>query len=56
MQIVGVDPDFVAREAVHDLSVNLNTFTTGQTVKVYIVAANDEGEAPASPTAQIVVP
>ncbi|MEI8063981.1 MAG: fibronectin type III domain-containing protein [Verrucomicrobiota bacterium] len=55
VQVVGVDEEFVARNAVHDLTVNLTGFTTGQTVKVYIVAANDDGEAPASPTAQIVV-
>ncbi|MEI8063543.1 MAG: fibronectin type III domain-containing protein [Verrucomicrobiota bacterium] len=56
VQIVGVDEDFVAREAVHDLTVNLAGFTTGQTVKVYIVAANDAGEAQPSPTQQIIVP
>ena len=56
VQRVGVDPNFVARDAVHDLTVNLNGFTTGQTVKVYIVAANDAGEAQESPTEQIVVP
>lgn len=56
VQVVGVDQDFVAREAVHDLSVVLNTFTPGQTVRVKIVAANDAGEAPASPVAESVVP
>lgn len=55
VQIVGVDEKFVARDPVHDLTVNLNNFTAGQTVKVYIVAANDDGEAQPSPTAQIVV-
>lgn len=55
VQVVGVDLDFVARDAVHDLTVNLTGFHTGQTVKVYIVAANDEGEAMPSPTVQIVV-
>ena len=55
VQIVGVDLDFVARDAVHDLTVSLSGFTTGQTVKVYIVAANDAGEAMPSPTVQIVV-
>ena len=55
VQVVGVDEEFVARNAVPGLTVNLTGFTTGQTVKVYIVAANDDGEAPASPTAQIVV-
>ena len=56
VQVVGVDTDFVARDAVHDLTVNLTGFTTGQTVKVYIVAANDAGEALPSPTQQIIAP
>ena len=56
VQVVGVDTEFKARDAVHDLTVNLDHFTTGQTVKVYIVAANDDGEAQPSPTKQIVVP
>jgi len=56
VQVVGVDTDFVARDAVHDLTVNLTGFTTGQTVKVQIVAANDAGEALPSPTQQIVAP
>ena len=56
VQIVGVDTEFAAREAVHDMTVNLAGFTTGQTVKVYIVAANDAGEAQPGPTQQIVVP
>ena len=56
VQIVGVDPDFVARDAVHDLTVTLLGFTTGQKVNVYIVAASDAGEALPSPTVQIVVP
>ena len=56
VQIVGVDPEFVARDAVHDLTVNLTGFTTGQTVNVKIVAANDAGEAQPGPTEQIVVP
>ncbi|MCX6899827.1 MAG: hypothetical protein NT105_14150 [Verrucomicrobia bacterium] len=56
VQIVGVDEEAVARDPVHDTTVNLTGFTTGQTVKVYIVAANDDGEAMAGPTEQIVVP
>ena len=56
VQIVGVDLDFVARDAVHDLTVTLSGFTTGQKVNVYLVAANDAGEAMPSPTVQIVVP
>ena len=56
VQIVGVDLDFVARDAVHDLTVTLTGFTTGQKVNVYIVAANDAGEALPSPTVQIIAP
>ena len=54
-QIVGVNEEPVAHDAVHDTTVNLPGFATGQTVKIYIVAANDDGEAPASETKQIVV-
>jgi hypothetical protein len=56
VKIEGVDEDFVARDAVHDLTVSLDGFTTGQTVKVRIVAANDAGQAQPGPTQQIVVP
>jgi hypothetical protein len=55
-QIVGVNEEPVAHDAVHDLTVNLPGFTSGQTVKVYIIAANDAGEAQAGPTEQILVP
>jgi hypothetical protein len=56
VQRVGVDEKFVAREAVHDSSVLLNSFSSGQTVRVYIVAANDAGEGPESPVAEIALP
>jgi hypothetical protein len=56
VQIVGVDEKPVAREAVTMTEVNLRGFTSGQTVKVYIVAANDAGEAAEGPTEQILVP
>ena len=56
VQIVGVDAEFAAREAVHDPIVNLTGFKSGQMVKVYVVAANAVGEAQPSPTGQIVVP
>ncbi|MBI5687027.1 MAG: hypothetical protein HZC54_18305 [Verrucomicrobia bacterium] len=55
-QIVGVNEEPVAHDPVHDLTVNLNGFTSGQTVKVYIVAANDAGEAMPGPTEQILIP
>lgn len=56
VQVVDVDPEFMARDPVHDLQVNLTGFTTGQTVKVYIIAANDAGQAMPGPTEEIVVP
>ena len=55
-QVVTVDPDFVFAETVHDLEAMLEGLPSGQTLKVYIVAANDAGEAAASPTEQIVIP
>jgi uncharacterized protein YdcH (DUF465 family) len=55
-QIVGVNDEPVAHDPVHDLTVNLSGFTTGQTVKVYIIAANDAGEAAAGPTEEILIP
>ena len=55
-QVLTVDVAPVNVETVHDLEVVLDGLPTGQTVKVYVVAANDAGEAPASPTEQIVIP
>jgi hypothetical protein len=55
-QIVGVDPEPVAHDPVHDLFVNLPGFASGQTVKVYIIAANDAGEALPGPTEEILIP
>ena len=52
----GKDAKFVARDPVHDPTATLTGFKSGQTVKVYIVAANKTGEAQPSPTEQIVVP
>ena len=54
-QIVGVDQDAQAHDPVHDLTVNLTGFAAGQTVKVYIIAANDAGEAQPGPTEQITL-
>jgi hypothetical protein len=55
-QIVGVDAEFVAHDPVHDEFVNLPGFASGQTVKVYIIAANDAGEADPGPTEEILIP
>lgn len=55
-QVVGADPEFINVETVSEQMVLLEGLPTGQTLNVYVVAANDAGEAAASPTAQIVVP
>jgi hypothetical protein len=55
-KIVNVDPEFVNVETVHDLEAMLEGLPSGQTLQVYIIAANDAGEAPASPTEEIVIP
>jgi hypothetical protein len=55
-KIVNVDPEFVNVETVHDLEFMLTGLPSGQTLQVYIIAANDAGEAPASPTEEIVIP
>jgi hypothetical protein len=55
-KVLTVDPEFVNVETVHDLEFMLTGLPSGQTLQVYVVAANDAGEAPASPTEQIVIP
>ena len=55
-QIVGVDESPIAHDPVHDEVVNLPGFAAGQTVKVYIIAANDAGEALPGPTEELQVP
>ena len=55
VQIVGVDEDAKARDSVNGLEVTLTGFHAGQTVKVYIVAANDDGEGNPGPTEQITL-
>jgi hypothetical protein len=55
VQIVGVDPEPIARESVDGLEVVLGGFAAGQTVKVFIVAANDDGEGNPSPTEEILI-
>jgi hypothetical protein len=55
VQILGVDPEPVAREAVHGLEVTLGGFAAGQTVKIFIVPANDDGEGNPSPTEEILI-
>jgi hypothetical protein len=55
-KVLTVDPDFVNVETVHDLESMLTGLPSGQTMQVYLIAANDAGEAPASPTEEIVIP
>ncbi|MCX7010311.1 MAG: hypothetical protein NTY53_24250 [Kiritimatiellaeota bacterium] len=55
-QIVGVDEAPIAHDPVHDEVVNLPGFAAGQTVKVFIIAANDAGEAQPGPTEEILIP
>lgn len=55
-QVLTVDADFVNVETVHDREAMLESLPSGKTLKVKIIAANDAGEAPASPIAQIAVP
>jgi hypothetical protein len=55
-QIVGVDADWVAAETVTDSDYTFTGLTSGQTLKVRIVSANDAGQAAPSVTAEIVVP
>ena len=55
VQIVGVDDEAKARDSVNGLEVTLNGFHTGQTVKIFIVAANDDGEGTPGPTEQILI-
>ena len=56
VQILGVDAEARGCDSVRGLETVLRGFAAGQTVKVYIVAANDDGTAPASPTEQILIP
>lgn len=53
--IVGVDTDWRTGANSKDLSVILKGFTTGQTVKVRVVAANDGGNAGPSPEGQATI-
>ena len=53
--IVGINTEYQNAGSFKDLSTNLTGFTTGQTVKVRVVAANDGGDASPSPEATVVV-
>jgi hypothetical protein len=54
-QIVGVDPQPVLVRTVADMDANLNTFTTGQHVRVQVTAVNGAGESlPCDPIEHVV--
>jgi hypothetical protein len=54
-QVVGVDADFVLAKTVTDAEANLNTFTSGATVRVEVTAVNSTGESlPSAPVEQVV--
>ena len=55
-QVVGVDANPVAAATVTDSDYTFTGLPAGKSVKVYIVAANDAGDAHPSDTAEIVVP
>jgi hypothetical protein len=56
VQIIGVDAEPRGCDSTHGLEAVLKEFAAGQTVRVYIVAANEDGEAPAGPTEEILIP
>ncbi len=55
-QIVGVDADFVLVKTVTETESDMNTFTSGQVVRVRVSAANDAGESLLSETVEVTVP
>lgn len=55
-QVLTVDSGPVNVVTVHDLETMLEGLTSGLTLKVFIVAANDAGEAPASDVVEITIP
>ena len=55
-QIVGVDEDFVLVKTVTETESDLNTFTSGQVVRVCVSAVNDAGESLLSEVVEVTVP
>jgi hypothetical protein len=55
-QVLTVDANFVAAATVTDSDATLTGQTSGKTLKVYVIAANDAGQAAPSDTVTIVVP
>lgn len=52
---VGVDDDFQSIGTEKGLTKLLSGQTVGQTLQVFVVAYNDGGDAPPSPTVSVVV-
>jgi hypothetical protein len=55
-QVVGVDEDFVPVKTVTETESDLNTFTSGQVVRVGVTAVNDAGESLMSEIVEVTVP
>jgi len=55
-QIDGVDPMPVNNLTTSESDATLTALPSGKTLKIYIIAANDAGQAAPSDTVQIVVP
>lgn len=55
-QVLTVDAEPMNVETVHDLQFMLAGLPTGKTVRVFIIAANDAGEAPAGAAVEAVIP
>ncbi|HEY0551580.1 MAG TPA: hypothetical protein VGF13_18395 [Verrucomicrobiae bacterium] len=55
-QVLTVDAAPVNIVTVHDLETMLEALPSGKTVRVFIVAANNAGEAPPSDAVEIIVP
>ena len=55
-QVLTVDAAPVNIETVHDRQFMLEGLPSGKVVRVYIVAANDAGEAPASEAGEVLIP
>jgi hypothetical protein len=56
VKIMGVDSDYVLKKTITDKESDLNTFTTGQVVRVRVSAVNDAGESLLSEPVEQTVP
>ena len=54
-KVAGVDADFVSAGTTDGLEKTLPGFTAGQSVELRVIAYNDGGDAPPSPTQSVVV-